>query len=236
MQYLKEYLEWRLRKGEKLTAASYLFKTESWSAPNAYVDEGVACTISARINKAAGFVVMKKDQKGRDVERAKFTIHSLRRFGYNALSGIDDVDKEALDGHVKGVRARYHGTVDELLRAVEFMRPKYEQGMHVATGMTKEEMAMENLVNTVKSMGVTSERIEEIKRIVGRPMTLDALTRELRKDFERLAPHATDGGTRYLSKIVTREELVPLIDAGWEIVKELADGSCVVRLDIATKV
>lgn len=235
MQYLKEYLEWRIRKGENLTADGYLFKTESRSAPNAYLDESVACTISRRINKAAGFVKTGKDKEGKDVEKAKFTIHSLRRFGYNSLSGIDDVDKEALMGHVKGVRARYHGTVDELLRAVEFMRPKYEQGMKVAAGMTKEEMAMENLVNTVKSMGITDERIEQIKRIVGRPMTLDALTRELRKDFERLAPHATDGGTRYLSKIVTREELLPLINAGWEIVKELSDGSCVLRLDMATK-
>ena len=106
MQLMKEYLEERLRAGEHLTPESYLFV---WDRTTHNLERCLTSNVLSRvvmnISKQAGFVV--PNDKTGEVQ-AKFTAHSLRRLFYNSITGIDDVDKEALHGHVKGVRARYH--------------------------------------------------------------------------------------------------------------------------------
>jgi hypothetical protein len=149
----------------------------------------------ARISKAAGFTV--KDDEGH--ERAKFTAHSLRRLFYNSLTGIEDADKEALMGHVRGVRARYHGTVDDLMRAVEFMRSKYETSMQIVMGLSDEEIRKKALIDFARTLKISEEKIAVLQNF----STIDDMRQALSKELEHLQYHATDGGIRYASKFVT---------------------------------
>lgn len=224
MQLLKEYLEDRLRKGEKLTPESYLF-TMDLPRKKSYLDKSAASTMLMRVCKAAGFVVANDDNN----ESAKFTAHGLRRLFYNSFTGLDDADKEALMGHVKGIRASYHGTVDDLARVVEFMRPKYEKGMSVLMGMTDEQIRMKALLDMAHTLGIPDDKIVKIQETLGHAATIEDLKKVLSKEFDHLAFHATDGGIRYSSKVVTEVDLLEYVDAGWEIVKELSNGRIVIR-------
>jgi hypothetical protein len=232
MELLKEYLESRIRKGETLSPDSYLFKTESRRKKNGHLDSDTASIISSRVNKAAGFILTKVDPATKEEkEVAKYTIHGLRRLFYNTLSSIDDVDKEALMGHVKGVRARYHGTVDELPRAVEFMREKYEKGMRTESGSSDEEIRAKAILDMARTMGVPQNKVDEIERTLGRPLTIEAVRKRVQREFDNLLPHHTNGGTPFESKIVSADELLEYVNGGWEPLKELSDGRLIIRRD-----
>ncbi len=96
-------------------------------------------------------------------------------------------------GHVRGVRARYHGSVDDLKRAVEFMRSKYEIGMRVAMGMSDEETRMKALTDFAKTIGVSDAKVAAIREQLGNACTIDQLRQALSKELEHLTYHATDG-------------------------------------------
>jgi hypothetical protein len=221
MHLLTEYLEGRLRQGEKLTAESPLFKNDC-AGTLAYLYKGAAVRQISRISKAAGFT--RKDGK------AKFTAHSLRRLFYNSLTGIDDVDREALMGHVKGVRARYHGTVDDLKRAVEFMRQKYEIGMRAVMGMTDEENRMRSLVDFARTLGVSEERITKIQTALGHTATLDQLREALGEELGFMRT-ARNGGTpnAYESKIISEKQVLVYVNNGWEVLQPLSDSKFLIR-------
>jgi integrase len=236
MQILSEYLEDRMRHGEKLTPDSFLFKSES-CRKIPYLDKRAATLMISRTSKAAGF--LRKEGK------AKFSAHSLRRLFYNSLSGIDDVDREALMGHVKGVRARYYGSVDELKKAVEFMRQKYELGMRRVMGLTDEETRVNALYDFAKTMGISDEKIEKIKRSISMAANTDQLNMLRRTLYTELHPGAlamsekapgSNGVNGFSSKIVTEEELLCFLDDGWELVQQLANGKLLLRKPVQVTV
>jgi hypothetical protein len=164
MQMLHEYLEERIRKGELLTPSNYLFGAER--EQSGYLNHVRLGDLVAKLSKAAGFTIA--DEQGK--QTAKFTAHSLRRLFYNTLQGLEDVDKEGLSGHVKGVRARYHGSVDELPKVVEFMRQKYEYGMrHLVTVTSAEDQRKRAVIDYARMQGLSDEQIRkkhELKRMV----------------------------------------------------------------------
>jgi hypothetical protein len=47
-----------------------------------------------------------------------------------------------------------------------------------------------------------------------------------------LVYHATDGGIRFASKIVVESEMLDLVNAGWEVVKELSGSRYLVRMEV----
>jgi integrase len=238
MQFLREYLEERLREGEQLTGSSYLFTVERTDDRSSrYLTAGRATAIVSRISKRAGYVIPNTGE-------AKFTVHSLRRLFYNSLQGIDDVDKEALDGHIKGVRARYHGTVDEMRKAVEFMRGKYELGMRTYTTARSQEQRKQSILDYARLQGVPEEKIRELEKIDLRTTSLDhvmELARAMAEEAKRQVATkrkqtgrtAHNGGTTvhapYETRIVNEAELVPLLNEGFDVLKELADGRVIVR-------
>jgi integrase len=232
MQLLKEYLEERMRSGERLTPESYLFRTYENGAEISFLTKQMADITVGRICRRAGYVIKYTDENGKQQQKPKFTIHSLRRLFYNSLSGVEDVDREALMGHVRGVRARYYGTVDDLVRAVEFMRQKYELGMRVVMGMSDEEVRMKALLDFAKTLGVSDEKIVAIREQLGHACTIDDLRQALSKELDHLVYHATDGGTHYASKLVTEAELLDYVNAGWEVLKELSSGKILIRMQV----
>jgi hypothetical protein len=257
IMFLKDYLEERMRKGEKLTSESYLFVPErhdvNVNGRAAYLKPDQASRIISNMSSAAGFVV--KNKKTGEL-KGKYSAHSLRRLFYTSLHGIDDVDKEALDGHIKGVRARYHGSVDEMKKVVELMRERYEQAMRDLLPATSEESAMKVQVAMFKAQyeakhghPLPPEKERLLEDIMKRTQTVDDRLKRLaafatREDetAARSQPKkhrmgrgrtARNGGTPvntpYETRIVGEEDLVPLLNEGWEIVKELSGGRIIMR-------
>lgn len=243
MDLLKEYFEERLRSGEKLNGDSYLFipdRTEHSErrskAAKPYVRVERMQGAVAAASKRAGFMIKDHSQT-----KAKFTTHSLRRLFYNSLQGLEDVDKECLTGHVKGVRARYHGSVDETDRAVEFMRQKYELGMrtYITTG-SAEEQRKKALLDFARMQGMQEEDINTIQNALhkkfGHMVTIDNLREALQEHISAKKKQEpvnkatmTDGGKAYNALLVTDDNLVEYLETGWEIVKELSNGQIAIR-------
>ena len=219
IQLLKEYLEERIRDSEVLTRESYLFvpdRADRAKFTYPFLRSQQMMSAIKEISIASGFVV--KNSKG-EVE-AKFTVHSLRRLFYDSIHGIDDVDKEALMWHIKGVRARYHGSVDELKKATEMMRQKYVVGMRHYTGNTEE---IKNLIviETARQQGISEEKIAEVKRTLGLAVTAAQLREAFgltSTDKKDTKPTMPDGGKAYDALLVDENDLVQYLEAGWELV------------------
>jgi len=187
--------------------------------------------VVAKVSKAAGFTVT--DEKGE--KQAKFTAHSFRRLFYNSLQGIEDVDKEALHGHVRGVRARYHGSVDEMSKVVEFMRQRYEFGMRaLISTATAEEQRKKSVIDYARMQGLKEEEIRKVQEAIGFGCTVEELREALAQVLEtrresKRTQRVKNGGRAYEAHMISDQELISYIEEGWDIIKELSNGRIVVR-------
>jgi hypothetical protein len=229
MHLLREYLEERMRKGEEVTANSYLLGPEREESQ--YLNHKRLSYMMTELSKNTGYTI--KNEQG-DIE-AKFTAQSLRRLFYNSLQGLDDVDRECLQGHISGIRARYHGSVDELPRVVEFMREKYEYGMRaLVTSATAEDQRKKSVIDYARMQGLKEDEIRKIQEAIGFGCTVDELREALARVLEtrresKTTQPAKNGGRAYEALMISDQELISYIEEGWEIIKELSNGKIVVR-------
>jgi integrase len=241
MTLLKEYLELRMRSGERLRGDSFVFTPDRQEhAENRtklakpYVSTKQMQRMVATASKRAGFVVKKGN-----CMRAKFTTHSLRRLFYNSLQGLDDVDKECLQGHISGVKRHYHGSVDEMAKVIELMRGKYEFGMRAYIAGKEEDQRKRAILDFARMQGISDEEINGIqnmleKRKLGHMVTTDDLLRALRefddaKKRQVTKTTMTDGGKVCSALLVKEDALVDYLEMGWEVVRELSDGQIAIR-------
>jgi len=226
MQMLREYLEERIRKGQKLTGESFLFEAERVSKGKPLADSQVRRVVD-EISLRAGFVL--------ETGEARYTPHSLRRLFYNSLQGLDDVDRECLNGHIKGIRAHYHGSVDEIKRAIEFMRGKYEFGMRALVSVTSpEDQRKRAVIDYARMQGLSDEQIKGIQETIGLQASADDLRNALAqvlslRSKQKEEQTATNGGKAYDARVIDETELVKYVEQGWEIVRELSDKKIVIR-------
>ncbi|MGA2460463.1 MAG: hypothetical protein ABSF82_03475 [Candidatus Bathyarchaeia archaeon] len=234
MQLLSEYLQARMREGEQITADSYLFTYDRNSVvkkPFAPITNQTVSRIVSDASMTAGYIIQSKHRKK---PKAKFTAHSLRRLMYNSLAGIDDVDKEALDGHVKGVKARYHGSVDDLVKVIEFMRGKYEFGMRHHLGTEGADLRKQMILDFARTQGLKDDEIATIQKGLGMAADVEALREAIVAAVKAKQPitirTAQDGGTRPLDALLINEtDLCEHLALGWEVVRELSDGKIAIR-------
>lgn len=237
IKLLTEYLEERLRAGEILTPESYLFIPDRDDNNSPYKNMSPKPFVSSRslgrqiaaISKAAGYTV---EENGSTV--AKYTAHSLRRLFYNSLQGLEDVDRECLHGHIKGVKARYHGSVDEIRKVVELMRGKYEFGMRgYLSDKSPEDVRKLIVIESARQQGLPEEQITAIQRAVGMSCTVEELRRMIGKKLNERGLSkvtAADGGHRpYEARLIGEAQLIEHAAMGWEIVRELENGQILVR-------
>jgi hypothetical protein len=245
MTLLRDYLEERIRRNERLTPESYLLTPErhdvNVNGRAAYLKNDQASRIISDMSKAAGFVVKNEKTGGM---KGKYSAHSLRRLFYNSLRGIDDVDKEALDGHIKGVRARYHGSVDEIKKVVEFMRERYEFAMRdLLPAAAAEDQRKKALYDSARLAGLGEADINMIQNMVakrerelGHMLPIDQLLdvvqnyidRKKRKETDT-DPSMTNGGKAYDAILIDENDLCQYLEMGWEVVKELSNGKVAIR-------
>jgi hypothetical protein len=70
-------------------------------------------------------------------------------------------------------------------------------------------------------------------RCLSQGATVEDLRAALKPELEHLTYHATDGGVRYASRLVTEAELLDYVNAGWEVLKELSSGRILIRAQVA---
>lgn len=200
---LKAYLNLRKRKGENITSKSPVFATER--KPYKRLGRRSLSTLFTRITKKTGIIV---------------STHRLRKFfeTYMALTVRHPIVLKYWMGHQIGagrdIEARY------------VIPPTPEQ-----LGLYKE--AYKNIDLTSESMEERVKALEKFKETLT-PEQRNFMQKSkiiFRKKKAKKRKTETNGGyVNNCHKIVSEKELLPLLDAGWEIVKELSNGHIVVCL------
>lgn len=202
-------------------------------------------------------LVKKAARKAGVKEWKDVRFHSLRKTfkavldaGYKAGGGqLADDDKEYLMGHVLPTqKAPYHNA------NVKVLQERYVKLDWEAEAGTPEEAAKRAVMAVIKAQygdKLPTEKLGELERIL--PMTTTAdemakkamtLLRAASRD-EQAKPSQTEkqrrvrsrtarnGGTPlrtpFESRIVQEHELVPLLNEGWDVVKELIGGKIILR-------
>ena len=116
-RYLRDYLELRKSKGEKLTQDSYIIPYRGGQMQS----QGLRLTIGTIIEATVG-----KHPTGSD--RRKFRPYSLRKYFRHVVSKLGEDTAEYLMGHVRGLEslsAVYNGLRDRHPKAIERLKEQY---------------------------------------------------------------------------------------------------------------
>jgi integrase len=227
---LKSYLDARKAREGALRDDDYIFKTVKVTGKRPHTNKTRILTLVKRAAANAGL-----DPKG-------VWTHCLRKSFRKVLnaSNVDEDTKEALMGHkIPGSRDNYFDKhdVDEVARKYSTLKFNPE-----AAGLSADELRKQSIIDFAKLQGVPEDKI----RIMDQTVTVDQMTRMIRemilagqveeaskKRRQRRPRTARNGGTPlnvpYETRIVNEEELVPLLNTGWDVVKELASGKIIVR-------
>ncbi len=172
------------------------------------------------------------------------TPHCLRKTYKSALrnSVLDGKDQEFLMGHVlPGSQDPYYDKTK-----IEEMRTKYSCVVffpdRTQSAIDLEKAKIESLLAFAKLQGLSEEKINSIREELTKneAPTADTVIKmlsgaaNLRGSFSIRKPTeenktttpSKNNGKPYQSKIVNEKELVSHMEDGWEIIRELANGNC----------
>ena len=157
-------------------------------------------------------------------------------------SGVARAVSEFCMGHGGGDQYGYsRETTDEKYVASELRK------LWIGQTGTPEETAKRAVFLSLKALygdKLSTEKWDKIEQIMSRVATADELTRRARamiQDEDKADKHRArktrrtglNGGTpvreAYETRVVSEAELVPLLNQGFDVVKELADGRVIVR-------
>ena len=153
-------------------------------------------------------------------------------------NGLDPKDQEFLMGHIlPGVQDPYYDSTK-----VEELRTKYAKlGFFKAAQVDKLEM-IKAFAQTlgINEIEIKIQKLREKQNDLGEMEALGRIMRqelgtrsmENKKIKKRKQEEDSNNHSKYQSRIANEKELVPLIDDGWEIVKELKNGKLVVRREL----
>lgn len=219
---LKAYLEERRKLGEKITGESYLFVTK-------YGKPYVGRTLEELVRKEIKRHMKVRKLPGYKVNKYDIHIHSFRKFFRTMMevAGVKRSFREFLLGH-KGdyLDESYFRPFEEQVREEYKKAVPHLTILEVETPSI-EEIRRRQLIDMAKLLGFSEEKIKKIEEILAKYRSVDEAMDEIRKLREdEMLPN---GGRRFKAKIVSEEELINYIEAGWEIVKELKSGKIVIK-------
>jgi len=165
----------------------------------------------------------------------------MRRAGIN-----DDEFLNFILGHKPAYEGAYDKYTEELVVQLYRQASPYLSLTRAEEEIAKvkEEAAIEALRHLAKTFGIDPMRIRiEKEKELGRKPTpseeIEAIQNEIRKFIVHPVkikedvgnPHTNTNNNcrRYESKIVSEDELLPYLNEGWDVVKELANGKIVIR-------
>ena len=225
-RYLKEYLEWRLRRGEELAPGTPVISVHDQRGRTVMPDQvGKVHICSVNIGdqirkpiRGAGFAwrpyVLRRyfDVRMMMAESDGFVIRDWRQF---------------FMGHKGDIEATY--TVNKGLTedVVDKMREGYAKafGKYLATSREEKEVSRDEVLATIRREMLVGKYTEEE---IGRFGDLSRLATE---DFVELIDRKAQGlngsgNQRVVALVQVRE----MVEKGWEYVGQLPDGYAIVRL------
>lgn len=246
-QALKDYLEWRVSEYGKIGEDEPLFAPyEAFSQPKSRENALSEDSPQHLIKRAA------RRTRIKDWRRVRF--HSLRKSfravldaGYVDGGQMAEDDKEYLMGHtLPSSKAPYHNANADVLEQ-RYMKLNWSP-----TSQVTKETKVEMIKTFAQSLGITElevkiqklrneqpelEEMAAIGRVMREELGINPLKTKMvkyRKNEEN--GDCSDGNCkRYETRIITEKQIVPHLDEGWNLVKELKSGKIVVKRLLRTE-
>jgi len=157
---------------------------------------------------------------------------SFRKYVFNAIDACRDIGPEwrsMLKGRDLNVERYYSAESIEKLR--EIYRFKVYPEIWREPSVTMDQARKRAIMDFARLQGVPEEKLREIERIDLMTVSAEDLMRKLKPLLERKThrPQPNGGKPLYETRIVTEDELVPYLNKGWNIIKELTNGKIVIR-------
>jgi len=212
---LKEYLQWRMDRGEILTDESPIFVTHSTTIKGTPLKPASVRGIIKYCAKRAGL-----NPEG-------IWPHCLRKAFRKVLnnSDLDEDTKEALMGHkLPGSRGSYfdYHDVDEVER--KYMRLDFSPRGKAYI----EELRKRQILDMVRLLGFPEDKIKRIEEILAKYKDVDEAMEEIRKlGLESYRVRGNPNGDP--KKIVCEEELERYLAEGWDVQTVLPSGRILIR-------
>jgi len=240
---LKTYLDYRKQRGWQPKDDDVVFVTESTASQGEPLEPQNVWEVikQPQVARAAG------------MDPHSMWARLLRKAFQKVLnqSDLDEDTKESLMGHkLPGSRGNYFDIHDHQEIAAKYMRCQFDKS---GPGM-QEEAAKRAVMAMIKASPAWTVLQTDTRGEVERMLTMTVSAEEVAdiwaKTLVRLESHAPrpqpkkqhqttrrksahNGGTPlhapYETRIVGERELVPLLNEGYDLVKELADGRVIVR-------
>ena len=240
-QALKDYIEWRVTKQGKIGYDEPLFTPyEAFSQPKTR-ERALSEDSPQRLIKRAARRARMKDWRHIRFHSLRKSFRAVLDAGYLDGGQMAEDDKEYLMGHtLSNSKEPYHNANADVLEQ------RYIKLNWSPTPQVTRETKIEMIRTFAQSLGITGlevkiqklrneqpelEEIDAIGRVMREELGINPLKTKMvkyRKNEEN--GDCSDGNCgRYETKIVTEKELVPHLDEGWNLVKELKSGKIVVK-------
>ncbi len=226
-QALRDYVEFRKRKGWRPKDSDSIFVTEGTASRGESLTQQNVWEVVKNTAEAAG------------LNKRGIWVHSIRKSFRKILnaSDIDEDTKEAIMGHkLPGSRGNYFDGHDVNEIAAKYMRCHFDR----TSEKTSEEAAKKAVLAVMRAQygdRIPSERWAQIERLLPSVVSVDEMVRTIRNEIEEKAPRraktAHNGGSLFETRIVSEAELVRYLDDGWDLIKELQNGKIVIRRSFA---
>jgi len=213
---LRDYLEWRMNDGEKLSPETPLFVSHATTVKGKRLRAGAVRQIVKRCARDVGL-----DPKG-------VWPHCLRKAFRKVLnnSDIDDETREALMGHkLPGSRGSYLDShdVDEIAR--KYSRCDFSRPGATLLEDVRKEMLLAMWREQAKMYGIDPMKVKiEKERKLKKKLSAEEEQELLKVEIKKFTmPQLNNNDKPYQSKVIGEKELVPYIEDGWEIIRELSN-------------
>ena len=234
VEALREYLEERKKKYGGLEADEPLFCSDTTNVP-------VETRRKTLIMRKTIQQIVKRAARKAGIKRwHDVTPHCLRKAFESALrnNGLDVKDQEFLMGHIlPGSQDAYYD-----YSKVEELRAKYAKIRFFRTAQIDK---IEMIKTFAKTLGIEEIEIKIQKLMEEQPELdeMEALGKIMREELGikplnmkpagyRKGSDCNSNCKKYESKIVSEKELLPYLNQGWDIIKELRNGKIIVRKNL----
>lgn len=212
-EYLRLYLQDRIRRGEKLTTDNPLIASK--------MEEGASIEYSKSISRILSKIFRKAGFNQRP--------YILRKFFKTRLddAGVSTEKSEKMMGHIYGIRHVYNiGEVETLRREYEKAEPYLtgKGGSRTLTEETLKEIRRQQLRRDIKELyGLDLEEILKPKIAkLNRDLTIDEELTTLENAVKELW---SGRSTKTEQKVIKEEDLEKFLAKGWRFTSVLNNGS-----------
>jgi integrase len=237
-EYLQTYLENRLRRGEQLTSDSFIIASVAIQQ-NATKVTGKTKSklIGTPITRKGAWHIISKAFEKAGVDQRPYV---LRKYFKNRLisAGIQEVYSEYFMGHKGGLARRYGLSTELPAEEVEELRQAYEKAESFLTSypkpLSEEEIRKKAIIDQAKLLySDRPELLEKIVKLVEAAPTVEKAI-ELSVDLMKQKPKTerNGGAINGTFKVIEEAELIPHLEQGYEIMRELSNGKIIVRKTI----